>query len=319
MGNELQKQEKGVESVIAVLNSHSVKNKFTDILGGARAPAFISSIISAVSLNKDLKLCPAQSVISSAAIAATLDLPINPSLGMAHIVPYKDKTGARVAQFQMGWQGFIQLGMRTGKYQTMNIAVIHEGDIKSINRFTGDIVFNDSQILGWENRPVVGYLFYFRLVNGYEKYCYMTKAEAEVHGKKYSKSYATGNWTKDFDGMAKKTVVKMGLSKYGILSVEMQQAITTDQAVIGDDGNVIDYPDNDADEPAAIDTEVKIIQTPRQIYETLKLQLGTAGKLKEINEILKGHAEISGHDEKTWTEADLIEINKQMAAEVDKK
>lgn len=300
-------------AIKSYLANPAVKKKFEEILG-KKAPGFISSIVSAVTMNPRLAQCPPDSVVASAAIAASLDLPINPSLGMAHIVPYNN-----VAQFQMGWKGFIQLGMRSGMYQLMNTAVVHEGDIKSMNRFTGEIVFNDDQVTDYEKRPVIGYCFYFKLTTGFEKYFYMTKTQCEQHGKRYSKSYTSGNWKSDFDNMALKTVVKMALSKYGVLSIEMQKAITTDQAVVDDKGDVIDYPDNpenDISNHVEVTEQAQVEQTPKQQYNTLKLQLKTAGKETEMNEIIKGCIELGGRPEAKFNATDLKLCIEQMTIEL---
>lgn len=301
-------------AIKSYLSNPAVKKKFEEILG-KKAPGFISSIVSAVSMNPRLAQCPPDTVVAAAAIAASLDLPINPSLGMAHIVPYKNKGqgGAMIAQFQMGWKGFIQLGMRSGMYQLMNASIVHEGDIKSINKFTGEIVFNDSDN---ENRPVAGYCFYFKLVTGFEKYYYMTTKQCQDHGKKYSKSYSSGNWTNDFDGMALKTVIKQSLSKYGVLSIEMQTAISTDQAVVNEHGEVVDYPDNPQDTEFEVIEDKKVEQTLKQQYNTLKLQLKTAGKETEMNEIIKGCIELSGRNENLFEEKDLKLCVEQMTIEL---
>lgn len=221
------------------LSSDTVKGRFLQMLGNKTA-GFISSIISVVSGSKGLMECDQRSVVSAAAIAAALDLPINPSLGFAHIVPYKG-----VAQFQMGWKGFIQLAMRTGQYRTLNVTTVLEGQIGKHNRFTGEMEFSEYAI----SEKVVGYLLYFKLNNGFEKYFYMTYDEVFRHAKKYSQSFKQnqGQWVDNFDAMALKTVAKLGLSKYGILSIEMQKAIETDQASIKDDGSVDRYNDNDMD------------------------------------------------------------------------
>lgn len=219
------------------LDEPSVRKRFEEMLG-KRAPAFISSIISAVSSNAALAKCEPMSVVSSAAVAAAMDLPINSSLGFAHIVPYNN-----VAQFQMGWKGFVQLAMRSGQYKTINAIEVLEGQIKHLNPFTGEMEF----VTEATSEKIVGYLLYFKLLNGYEKYFYMTRPDVDAHGKKYSASYKKGfgMWKDDFDAMALKTVVKLGLSKYGILSVDMQQAVALDQAVVGEDG-----------EPRYVDAEV---------------------------------------------------------------
>jgi recombination protein RecT len=202
-----------------------VKNRFEEILG-KKAPGFISSIISAVQANSALQECEPGSVIGAAVIAASLDLPINPSLGQAHIVPY-----SKVAQFQMGWKGYVQLAQRTRQYAAMNATEVYEGQLVKLDSITGDMQFDAE---AKKSDKVIGYLFYFRLLSGFEKYTYMTVEQCHAHGKRYSKSYSNpkGKWQLDFPSMALKTVVKMGLSKWGPLSTEMQTAVTHDQAVV---------------------------------------------------------------------------------------
>lgn len=228
-----------------LLGTDGIRNRFESMLG-KRAAAFTSSIISAVNSTPALLKCDPMTVISAAAVAAALDLPINPSLGFAHIVPYGNE-----AQFQIGWKGFIQLAMRTGQYKTINLTPVKEGQLKKVDPFTGEMEFVNEAT----SDKIVGYLLYFRLLNGYEKYFYMTKEQCHAHGKKYSAAFKKGfgRWIDDFDSMAIKTVAKLGLSKYGILSVDMQQAIEFDQAAVGPDGrpNYIDVPAEDVTEQPA--------------------------------------------------------------------
>ena len=242
MANTLSK----VPQLKSMLSNESVKLRFKEILG-QKAPGFISSILSVTNSNTLLQKAEPQSIMNAAVIAATLDLPINGSLGFAYIVPYKDQ-----AQFQIGYKGLVQLAMRSGQYKTINVAEVYEGEIKSENRFTGEYEFGDKT-----SDKVVGYMAYFRLTNGFEKYMYMTREEAERHGKKYSQTFkrGIGLWATDFDAMAKKTVLKMLLSKFGILSIEMQRGIQFDQSVVHGDINNIEeataeYVDN---EPAQIE------------------------------------------------------------------
>ena len=233
-----------IQRLKADLDSEAVKSKFNEILG-KKAPGFISSIISAVSTNPKLAECEPGSVVSSAAVAATLDLPINQSLGFAYIVPYGNK-----AQFQIGYKGLIQLAMRTGEYKTINTTEVYDGQLQDHNQLTGFFSLNGEK----QSDDIVGYAAYFSLVNGFEKMMYMSMDGVEKHGKRYSKSFASANglWKNDFDVMAKKTVLKQLLSKYGYLSIEMQRAVETDQGVIVDD-NVIEYPD--AKEQMSFDVE----------------------------------------------------------------
>lgn len=225
-----------------LLESDKIKARFNAVLG-KKAAAFSSSILSLYNTKQEMKGVEPMTIVTSAMIAATLDLPINPSLGFAHIVPYNGR-----AQFQMGWKGFVQLAIRTGQYKTMNAAPVYEGELKFWNRITGDI---DIDINSRSGDKVIGYVAFFRLLNGFEKYHYMTREEAEKHGRRYSKAFDSkgGRWQQDFDAMALKTVLKMLLSKYGILSVEMQKALQADQAVVSETltGEAkFDYPDNES-------------------------------------------------------------------------
>lgn len=219
-----------------LLASENIKKKFRDVLG-ENAAGFMSSILSAVNSNPKLKQAEPMSIISAAAVAAALDLPINPSLAFAHIVPYKN-----VAQFQMGWKGYVQLAQRTGLYLTINVSKVCEGELISENPFTGEINLSSA---GKVSDKVIGYVAYFKLLNGFEKYLYMTKEQCEKHGKKYCNSYTEGWswWQKDFDVMAMKTVIKALLSKWGPLSVKMQLALQADQSMIKEDGTY-EYVDN---------------------------------------------------------------------------
>lgn len=237
-------------SLESLLQSSSIKKRFAGILK-KKSAGFISSIVSAVKTNDKLALCEPGSVVSSAFIAASLDLPINPNLGFAYIIPYGGK-----AQFQMGWKGFVQLAMRTGQYQTINASLVYEGEIASVDRVTGDIRFDyDAK----ESDKVIGYVSYFKLLNGFEKKYYMSKEDMEKHGKKYSKSYTStsGQWHLNFDVMGLKTVLKLLLSKYGILSIQMQTAIEGDQMVEGE------YDDNPIQEPTG-KPDVQIPQSTKK-------------------------------------------------------
>jgi len=221
------------------LTNPAIRARFEEMLG-KKAAGFISSIIAVQSSSKQLKECDPMSIIGAAAVAATLDLPIDKNLGFAHIVPY-----GNVAQFQMGYKGFIQLAMRSGQYKTINACPIYEGEFVSENRITGEIVFDFS---AKKSDKVIGYAAYFNMINGFEKTIYWTVEQVESHARRYSKSFnnSTSRWQQDFNAMAMKTVIKSLLSKWGILSIEMQTAIRTDQAVIKSaEIEDIEYIDND--------------------------------------------------------------------------
>jgi recombination protein RecT len=254
-------------SVASILSQDVVKSRFNDILG-KNANAFMSSIISATKANSSLGDCEPNSVISSAVIAATLNLPIQSNLGFAHIVPYnqKDSNGnqVKVAQFQMGYKGFIQLALRTAQYKNINASEVYEGELVNHDRITGEVELDTKKK---KSNKVIGYVAYFKLINGFEKMLYLTREQVEGHGSKYSKSYSNkyGRWQQDFDSMALKTVIKLLLSKYGILSVDMQTAITVDQAIIKDAETMdIEYVDSREEETfqstALNDIEVENIE-----------------------------------------------------------
>lgn len=206
-------------SVRALLESAEYKNRFAEVLG-KRAPQFIASLNMLVYASKQLKECDPKTVIAAAIQAAALDLPIDPNLGFAYIIPY-----GKEAHFQAGWKTYVQLAHRTGQYRNINVTEIYAGEIKSVNRFTGLPVFGERT-----GDEVVGYLAYFMLVNGFEKYVYMTAEALLAHGKQYSKTFnrSDSKWKTDFPAMAKKTVIKQALSKWGPLSIEMKQVLAAD-------------------------------------------------------------------------------------------
>lgn len=231
--------------------SKKVKNyldtpELTERLQQAMTPQkkeiFKTSLLNVVNSNSLFEKVNPLSIIQSALVATTLDLPINSSLGYAYIIPY----GVN-AQFQLGYKGLIQLAQRTGQYQTISASEVKDGQIVSFDPLKG-IEFDWTKTDG----EVIGYVAYFKLVNGFEKYLYMSIKELEGHGAKYSKSYNSkdkytkeynGIWRTNFDAMAKKTVLKQLISKFGIMSVEMQDAVVKDQQIIDKEGNG-EYADN---------------------------------------------------------------------------
>ena len=240
----------------------AVQNKFQELLG-KRAPQFITSVLQIATNNPLLAKADAASIYNAAATAAVLDLPLNNSLGKAWIVPYK---GA--AQFQLGYKGLIELAMRTNQYQRINAVPVHENQFKSWNSLTEELDA-DMTIVG--NGVVVGYAAYFRLTNGFEKIAYWRIDEVRAHARRFSKSVDNGPWKTDFDRMALKTVLKSMLGTYGILSIEMQQAMAVDQGIVKNpDTMEVEYIDNPATD---IDKEV----------ERALLMLGDCKTIDEVN------------------------------------
>ena len=241
-----EKVEKGRAKLARWLNMDTVKQKFTDVLND-NAGSFISSVLALCNETPALlEIANPTTIITAALQAATLKLPINKNLGFAYIVPYKGQ-----AQFQLGWKGYVQLAERTGQYDTINAGVVYEGQIKDIDFITGKIIRGEKK-----SNKVIGYVAYIEMKNGFNKTLYMTKEEMEAHAAKYSQSYAydkskgykSSPWSTLFDEMAKKTVLKLLIGKYGIMSVDVEsgnlaQAIAADGAAIDKNGKP-NYIDN---------------------------------------------------------------------------
>jgi recombination protein RecT len=276
--SSLQKQDVKIttlQTVKALLNSDNIKKRFEEILG-KKTPGFTASITSLVSGSTNFSDVEPNSIVASAFIAATLDLPINSNLGFAYILPYNDNKRGKVAQFQMGYKGFIQLALRTGQYKLLNAVEIYEGELVEHNKLTGVIVIDQDKRT---SNKIIGYASYFRLINGFEKYLYMATTEIDEHAKKYSKSYNSeyGLWKKNFHVMGLKTVLKLLLSKYGILSIEMRTAIEADQATaLLQEGEVVyDYTDATEDDSESFSNYENPAYILQKIYEiTNPIELG---------------------------------------------
>ena len=245
--NKLAKKNSNVgkSTLKALVNADVTKKKFQEMLGN-KAVGFLTSLINTTNGNAQLQQADPNSILKAGAIAATLDLPIEPNLGFAYIVPYNNK-GKNEAQFQMGYKGFVQLAIRTGQYKRINVTELYEGQFESYDPITDELKYNLDNRLSDE---ITHYVAYFQTINGFEKYNVMSKEEIETHAKKFSKtySYKGSSWQTNFNTMAKKTVLKLLLSKFGILSIEMQTAQKADQAVIRefDKNNIeVEYVDNE--------------------------------------------------------------------------
>ena len=216
---------KPIEKLKAILDADSVKNQFEAVLK-ENAGAFVASIIDLYNTDNYLQACQPKDVVMEALKAASLKLPINKQLGFAYIVPYKTQ-GRYVPTFQLGYKGYIQLCMRTGAYKYINADVVYEGELVKYDKLTGEIEIDPSCRVSDKK---VGYFAFLETLNGFRKTVYLTTEQITAHAKKYSKSYSSKNspWVTDFDSMALKTCLRLLLSKYGIMSVEMQQAYVHD-------------------------------------------------------------------------------------------
>jgi len=228
----------------AILGKKSVEARFEELLG-RKASGFISSLLQLTLNDRLLVNAEPQTVLNAAATAAALDLPINPNLGHAWIVGYKDnRKRIVVAQFQIGWKGYVQLAQRSGQYARINAVPVFENQFKGFNAMTEEL--NADFTLPGEGK-IVGYAAYFRLINGFEKTAYWSKDQVQQHAERYSQAFRSnvGPWADEsqFDAMALKTVLKNTLNKWGPLSIEMQTALLADQSVQSSPGEYY-YSDN---------------------------------------------------------------------------
>ena len=256
---QVAKKQRGVDLLKNMLNAESVQAQFKNALG-KNSGTFVASVIDLYNGDKSLQQCEPKAVVMEALKAAVLHLPINKALGYAFIIPfnnnrkvkYTDEQGVERERwekvmeptFQIGYKGLIQLAMRTGQYRTLNADAVYEGELRKVNKLTGEIAFDGERT----SDKVVGYFCYFELLNGFSKTLYMTVEQMAMHAKRFSKGLKkettveslinlaalpvsdsnTVGWMGNFHGMAIKTVIRNLLSKYGYLSVEMQNAIADD-------------------------------------------------------------------------------------------
>lgn len=236
----------------------------TQVLGEKRQ-SFVNNLTALVANNAKLQECEPIGLMYAGIKATALDLPLDPNLGFAYIIPYKNNRENKTeAQFQIGYKGFVQLAIRSGQFRSINVTEIKEGELVYEDMLTGDLTFKRAAANVREGLKTVGYAAFFRLNNGFEKTLYYTVEAVEAHAKKYSQTYGSkyesirnsSKWSTDFDAMAKKTVLKLLLSKYAPLSVEMQQAVVADQAVFGKDGKER-YIDSEAE------VQQQVAETPQ--------------------------------------------------------
>ena len=252
----------------AFLTSDAIKNRINAMVGGKDGQRFISAVISAVSVNPALTECEHATILSAALLGESLKLSPSPQLGQYYLVPFNDKKrNCKVAQFQLGYKGYIQLAIRSGQYKKLNVLAIKEGELIRFDALNEEIevkmIVDDTQR---EAAKTIGYYAMFEYTNGFRKAMYWSREKMMAHADKYSMAFSAAKyqdlldgkipqsemwkyssfWYKDFDGMAYKTMLRQLISKWGIMSIEMQQAMDSDMGMIRDDGSV-DYVDNSAD------------------------------------------------------------------------
>ena len=256
------KQPRQIDVLKSVLNAPSVQEQFTNALKDHK-DAFVASIIDLYNSDNQLQACNPKQVVSEALKAATMNLPINRALGFAYIVVFNnsvkqpDGTWVKVPTptFVPGYKGYIQLAMRTGQYRTINADVVYEGEVRKVNKLTGEIAFDGEKT----SDKVVGYFCYFELLNGFAKTLYMTVHDMATYAKRYSPSLKAATtvemleqlantatvskkvgWEGNFNDMALKTVIRKLLSKYGYLSVEMLGAMANDEEQVYQRDNIME-------------------------------------------------------------------------------
>ena len=261
--NQLVKKQQRL-GLTAYLTQDAVKNQINKVVGGKDGQRFISAIISAVNTNPSLQECTNQSILSGALLGESLKLSPSPQLGHYYLVPFNDKNQGKVAQFQLGYKGYIQLAIRSGQYKKLNVLAIKEGELEYFDPLNEDIKIN-LMVDRWDEREAtetIGYYAMFELTNGFRKAIYWSKKQMENHALKYSKGYAAKKgytfWEKNFDGMAYKTMLRQLISKWGIMSIDLQSAFENDMTFTDDSGKV-NYVETDGE---VIDMEV-VVEEPQ--------------------------------------------------------
>ena len=248
----------------AYLTNDAVKNQINSIIGGANGTRFITSIVSAVNANPALQQCSNQSILSAALLGESLKLSPSPQMAFYYLVPYNSKDGT-IAQFQMGYKGFIQLAIRSGQYKKLNVLPIKEGELVKFDPLNEEIEVNLIQDEAErEKAETAGFYAMFEYLNGFKKAIYWSKERMMAHADRYSKAFNaetykkiqagkipsnemwkySSPWYSDFNGMACKTMIRQLISKWGVMSTDFEKAYEADQGVIGENGSIT-YVDND--------------------------------------------------------------------------
>lgn len=296
MANVKNSLTKPKQTFSAFLSQDAMKRKINEMVGGEKGQQFITSILSAVSTNPALQECDHSSIISAALLGQSLNLTPSPQLGQYYLVPFNDKKrGCKVAQFQLGYKGYIQLAIRSGYYKKINVIAIKEGELVKYDPLEEEIEVNlieDDEVR--EQTPTLGYFAMFAYQNGFVKTIYWSKKKMLAHADRYSMAFNAESykklqegkipenelwkyssfWYKDFDGMAYKTMLRQLISKWGIMSIEMQEAYNKDMATIKENGDY-EYVDNvDSEEifEQTAESEINVEEQTTEIQENTNIE-----------------------------------------------
>lgn len=292
---QVARQQKPIDMLKVMIDAPTVQAQFKNALGEHK-DAFVASLIDLFTGDKSLQRCEPKLIISEALRAATMRLPLNKALGFAYIVVYNnsvknpDGSWEKMATptFIPGYKGYIQLAMRTGQYRTINADYVYEGELRKVNKLSGEIAFDGEK----KSDKIVGYFCYFELLNGFSKTLYVPLDEMAAYAKRYSPSIGKNTtveelmakandgvvskkvgWEGNFNDMALKTVIRRLLSKYGFLSVEMQNAISKD----------VDIDNSEADRNDMISEEAnkKVIDIDSEVVDTETGEIQNADKAED--------------------------------------
>ena len=298
MANSLVKGEKKQPSFSVFLTQDAIKKKINEVIGGKGGQRFMTAILSAVTNSPALQECESMSILNCAFLGEALNLSPSPQLGQYYMVPYKkkdrngDKNKGKVAQFQLGYKGYIQLAIRSGYYKKINVIAIKEGELKHFDPLNEVIeveIIQDERER--EQAKTIGYYAMFEYLNGFQKAMYWSYEKMQSHADQYSQAYSaeahqrilrgevpqkemwkySSFWYKDFDAMAYKTMLRQLISKWGIMSTELQMAMENDMAAIRDDGTP-EYVDNDT-------TPIEPAQAP--VYEAQSTEIPTGNNIED--------------------------------------
>lgn len=278
-----QQNKANLMSFSQYINNDVIKNKINSIIGGEKGQRFITAMVSAVSNNKTLQECDNNSIFLAALLGESLNLSPSPQLGHYYLVPYKNKDGSKSAQFQLGYKGYIQLAIRSGQYKKLNVLAIKKGELEYFDNANEEIKIK-YMIEDWDAREeaeTIGYYAMFELCNGFRKAIYWSKKQMEAHAIKYSPGYKRdieqGSdytfWSKDFDAMAYKTMLRQLISKWGVMSIDMQTAFKADMSVQKEYGeyDYVDSPSNEIAEEEPIESVQEVEYQEKETTQEIKV------------------------------------------------